>query len=107
MSNSFRESQNLLATLLHQIWTSTQFNYGQFILNQIKRHISSHALKLPICYPRLIYDTLSTQKPDLVTPVELVGPSSSLLSLNYKLFKSHHVLDLVAPTSTSQFDGSS
>lgn len=55
-----------LATRIYQIETRAQFNYGAFVLNQIKHHIRSKALSLPICYPQLIYGILLTKKLDLL-----------------------------------------
>lgn len=54
------------ATLLLQIGTKSPLNYGVFVLNQIKCHIGSQALKLPICYPRQICGILLSQKVDIL-----------------------------------------
>lgn len=43
-----------LTTLIYQIGTKSPFNFGAFVLNQIKHHIGSKALKLPFYYPWLI-----------------------------------------------------
>lgn len=57
--SSHRSSLSIsLAMLIYQIGTKSPFNYGAFILNQIKHHVGSKALKLPICYPCLIFGIL-------------------------------------------------
>lgn len=53
--SSHRSSLSIsLATLIYQIDIKSQFNYGAFVLNQIKRHIGFKAPRLPVYYPGLV-----------------------------------------------------
>lgn len=94
-----------LATLLYQIGTHAQFNYGVFVVNQIKRHIGVDSLKLPpsaIHSWFVVFYCLWNQSTLFTKPV---GPSPTLLSINPKLLQNHHVPDIVVPTLAYRLDG--
>lgn len=86
--SSHRSSLSIaLAILLIQISTKSPFNYGAFVLNQIKRHIGSPAFRLPNQYPRLICGILDILLPHLDAPSrELM--TSSFESIMLQLFSS-------------------
>lgn len=91
----------------HSDCTKSSFNYGAFVLNQIKRHIESQALKLPICYPKLNYGILLSQKIDILLPSEIMSPASSLFNVHPCLLKSYHVPDIKITSSMSHLDAPS
>ena len=42
----------------------------------------------------LIYGILTTQKPDLVTPIDILGPPVAKMRINHKLYEGHHFRDV-------------
>lgn len=83
-----------VATLIYHIRTKSPFNFGVFVLNQIKHHIGSKALKLPICYPWLICEILLSQKLDLLSPSKPTSLSPSLFNIHPCLLQRRHVFDI-------------
>ncbi|XP_038887175.1 uncharacterized protein LOC120077362 [Benincasa hispida] len=84
-----------LASLLYQIDTGAEFNYGVLNFNQIKRHIGSQATKVLSCFHRLICGILLAQKPNLLLNSDVPRPLISTLSFSYRLYQGKHVPDLV------------
>lgn len=84
-----------LASLLYQNGIGSSFNYGVFILNQVTRHIGSQAVKIPLCFPRLICGMILAQHPNIQLLSEVPGFVPPTLSFNYKLYQGKHVPDLM------------
>ncbi|XP_038904458.1 uncharacterized protein LOC120090822 [Benincasa hispida] len=73
---------------------------------------SSHKSSLSIALATLMYQVgtraqFNYDKPDLFTALEVIGPFSSLFSIDPKLLQGHYVLDLNTTTITYHLDGSS
>lgn len=83
------------SSLMYQIGTGSQFNYGAFVLNQVTQHVGSQAVQMPIYFPRLICRILLAQKSDILLSNESPSLVSSPLSSSYKLYQGKHVADLV------------
>ncbi|XP_038887050.1 uncharacterized protein LOC120077220 [Benincasa hispida] len=78
-----------LENLLYQIGTMEKFNYGIFILNQIKRHIASQATKVPFRVSN------GAGKGSPSTYSDIPRPLPPALSFSYILYKVKHVPGLV------------
>jgi hypothetical protein len=92
-----------MAKLIYSIGTQTKINIGTFSFEQTLRHGRSEAIKLQIAFPTLLTGVILDQQPGILTAADVPKKRESPLSLHFKLFKRHHVADLVGayvPTST-------
>ena len=82
------------ATLLFQISMKREFNLGNLAFEHILRHVENLACQKALGYPSLIYEKLTTQKPDLVTATKIVGPPIVEMRISHKLYEGHHLRDV-------------
>ncbi|XP_050902848.1 uncharacterized protein LOC127115311 [Lathyrus oleraceus] len=67
----------------------------KFMLEQIIKHASTNAVKLPIAFPSMIYGIILNQHPGIICSNDLPSRKKLALSVHYKLFEGSHVEDIV------------
>ena len=60
-----------------------KFNLGKLVFEHILEHTENVAYKKVLRYPSLIY---GIQKPNLVTPTDILGPPVIEMHINHKLY---------------------
>ena len=76
------------------VGTRRRFNYGKYIFDQILKHATSTATKMPICFPTLICGIMLNQHPGILLPNNNAKPRKSPLSLHHRLFGGTRVSDI-------------
>jgi hypothetical protein len=88
-----------LGRLIYAIGTRINFDFGRFMFDQIIRHASTNAVKLPIAFPSIMCGITLSQQPGILNTSDIAGRRKPPLSIHYKLFEGSHVNDVVM-TST-------
>ncbi|KAI5387844.1 hypothetical protein KIW84_073801 [Lathyrus oleraceus] len=71
------------------------FDYGRFMFEQIVRHASTNAVKLPIAFTSIICGIILSQQPGILNTSDIPSRRKPPLSIHYKLFEDSHVNDIV------------
>lgn len=88
-----------LGKFIYVVGTKRAFDFGKYIFEQVLKQALSTAVKMPICFPSLIYGIILNQHPGILLPIDSVNKKDSPLSLHYKLFVGSHVPDIVMTSS--------
>ncbi|XP_050875528.1 uncharacterized protein LOC127079151 [Lathyrus oleraceus] len=67
----------------------------KFMFEQIIKHASTNAVKLPIAFPSMICGIILKQHPGILSSNDLPSRRKPALSVHYKLFEGSHVEDIV------------
>jgi hypothetical protein len=65
------------------------------MFDQIIRHASTNAVKLPIAFPSIICGIILSQQPGILNTSDMPSRRKPPLSIHYKLFEGRHVNDVV------------
>ena len=65
----------------------------------VLRHAENVAYQKALGYPSLIYGIITTQKPNLMTLVDILGPLTAELRISHKLY-GHHLQDVPSKKKT-------
>ncbi|KAA0067166.1 envelope-like protein [Cucumis melo var. makuwa] len=85
-----------LAQLIYQIDSSHVVDVGEFVFQQILRHVDTYGINIPICFPRLINDFLLSYHSDLLIDDDVAG-STPRAELSVPDSGLHLSRDLVLP----------
>ncbi|XP_050876846.1 uncharacterized protein LOC127080572 [Lathyrus oleraceus] len=88
-----------LGNFIYDIGTKRAFDFGKYIFEQVLKQAFSTVVKMPICFPSLIYGIILKQYPGILLPIDSVKKRDSPLSIHYKLFAGTHVPDIVMTSS--------
>ncbi|XP_050916711.1 uncharacterized protein LOC127131863 [Lathyrus oleraceus] len=86
---------NTLGRFIFAIGTKVKFDYGRFMFDQIIKHATTNAVKLPIAFPSMICGIILNQHPGILCSNDLPSRRKPTLSVHYKLFEGSHVEDFV------------
>ena len=86
MSTHLATISTALAQLVYQIDSSHVVDVGEFVFQQILRHVDTYGINIPICFPRLINDFLLSYHSDLLIDDDVTGSTPRNISLSYKTF---------------------
>uniref|UniRef100_A0A9I9E165 Putative plant transposon protein domain-containing protein n=1 Tax=Cucumis melo TaxID=3656 RepID=A0A9I9E165_CUCME len=75
-----------LAQLVYLISTGKPVDVGEFIFQQIVRHVDTYGINILICFPQLITGFLLFQHSRLLADDDVAGPTPRTITINYKLF---------------------
>ncbi|XP_050889299.1 uncharacterized protein LOC127094517 [Lathyrus oleraceus] len=75
--------------------TKLKFDYGRYMFDQIIKHETTNAIKLPIVFPSMICGIILNQHPGILCLNDLPSRRKPTLSVHYKLFEGSHVEDIV------------
>ncbi|XP_050914126.1 uncharacterized protein LOC127128797 [Lathyrus oleraceus] len=67
----------------------------KFMFDQIIKHATTNAVKLPITFPSMICEIILNQHPGILCSNDLPSRRKPALSVHYKLFEGSHVEDIV------------
>ncbi|KAK2445198.1 hypothetical protein QL285_016158 [Trifolium repens] len=102
-----------LARFIYSVGTSTVFNYGAHIFDEIVQHAKSWAVRMPIAFPSLICSIILAQHPAILSADDEVSKRESPLDFHPRLFEGKHAADIefagpssVAPSGVSACSGS-
>lgn len=84
-----------LGKSVYVIGTNTNFDFGNYVLEQTLKHAGTCAVKMPIAIPSLICGIILSQHPGILNSVDAARKRESLLSLHYRLFAWTYVPDIV------------
>ena len=54
-------------------------------------HTKNSTYRKALGYPSLILGILKAQKPDIVNPIDSLGPPAVEMRINHKLYEGHHL----------------
>ncbi|XP_050884897.1 uncharacterized protein LOC127088024 [Lathyrus oleraceus] len=94
-TNHISTIANTLGRFIFAVGTKVKFDYGRYMFDQIIKHATTNAVKLPIAFPYMIYGIILNQHPDILCSNDLPSMRKPSLSMHYKLFKGSHVEDIV------------
>ncbi|XP_050916327.1 uncharacterized protein LOC127131449 [Lathyrus oleraceus] len=86
---------NTLGRFIFAVGTKMTFNYSRFMFEQIIKHASTNAVKLPIAFPSMICGITLNQHPGVLSSNDLPSRIKPALLVHYKLFEGHPVEDIV------------
>ena len=78
------------ATFLFQVGMKRKFNLGKLVFKHILGHAENTSYQKALGCPSLIFGILLAQKPNLVTPTDILGSPAIEMRINHKLYKGHH-----------------
>jgi hypothetical protein len=84
-----------LGRIIHAIGTRINYDFGRFMFDQIVRHASTNAVKLPIAFPSIICGIILSQQPGILNTSDMPSRRKPPLSIHYKLFEGSHINDVV------------
>ncbi|XP_050889562.1 uncharacterized protein LOC127094830 [Lathyrus oleraceus] len=94
-TNHISTIANTLGRFVFVVGTKVKFYYGRFMFEQIIKHASTNAVKLPIAFPFMICGIILNQHPGILCSNDLPSRRKPSLSVHYKLFEGSHVEDIV------------
>ncbi|XP_050916536.1 uncharacterized protein LOC127131665 [Lathyrus oleraceus] len=94
-TNHISTIANTLGRFIFAVGTKVKFDYGRFMFEQIIKHASTNAVKLPIAFPSMIYGIILNQHHGILCSNDLPSRRNPALSVHYKLFEGSHVEDIV------------
>jgi len=72
------------------------------MFEQIARHASTNAVKLPIAFPSIICGIILNQQPGILNRSDIPSRRKPPLSIHYKLFEGNHVNDIVMTSARKE-----
>ncbi|XP_050902786.1 uncharacterized protein LOC127115239 [Lathyrus oleraceus] len=94
-TNHISTIANTLGRFIFVVGTKVKFDYGRFMFDQIIKHATTNAVKLPITFPSMICGIILNQHPGIICSNNLPSRRKPALSVHYKLFEGSHVEDIV------------
>jgi hypothetical protein len=101
-TNHISTISNALGRLIFAIGTKLNFDYGRFMFEQIVKHASTNAVKLPIAFPSMICGIILSQQPGILSTSDIPSRRKPPLSVHYKLFVGSHVNDIVITSAVKK-----
>ncbi|XP_050895970.1 uncharacterized protein LOC127102665 [Lathyrus oleraceus] len=98
-TNHISTIANTLRRFIFAVRTKVKFDYGNFMFDQIIKHATTNAIKLPIAFPSMICRIILNQHPGILCSNDLPSRRKPTLSVHYKLFEGSHVEDIVMTSS--------
>ncbi|XP_050898966.1 uncharacterized protein LOC127105802 [Lathyrus oleraceus] len=98
-ANHISTIANTLGRFIFAVGTKVKFDYGRYMFDQIIKHATTDAVKLPIAFPSMIYGIILNQHPGILCSNDLPSRRKPALSMHYKLFEGNHVEDIVMASS--------
>ncbi|XP_050896219.1 uncharacterized protein LOC127102950 [Lathyrus oleraceus] len=86
---------NTLGRFIFVVGTKVKFDYGRYMFDQIIKHTTTNAVKLPIAFPSMICGIILNQHPGILCSNNLPSRRKPALSVHCKLFEGSHVEDIV------------
>ncbi|XP_050909546.1 uncharacterized protein LOC127123367 [Lathyrus oleraceus] len=86
---------NTLGRFIFTVGTKVKFDYGRYMFDQIIKHATTNAVKLPITFSSMIYGIILNQHPGILCSNDLPSTRKPALSVHYKLFEGSHVEDII------------
>ncbi|XP_050877205.1 uncharacterized protein LOC127080965 [Lathyrus oleraceus] len=86
-TNHISTISNALGKFIFVVGTKLKFDYGRFTFEQVVKHASTNALKLPIAFPSRICGIILSQHPGILSTNDLPSRRKPPLSVHYKLFE--------------------
>ncbi|XP_050909457.1 uncharacterized protein LOC127123264 [Lathyrus oleraceus] len=94
-TNHISTIANTLGRFIFVVGTKVKFDYGRFMFEQIIKHATTNAVKLPIAFPSMICGIILNQHPGILCSNDLPSRRKPALFVHYKLFEGIHVEDIV------------
>ncbi|XP_050908660.1 uncharacterized protein LOC127122357 [Lathyrus oleraceus] len=94
-TNHISTIANTLGRFIFAVGTKVKFDYGRYMFDQIIKHATTNAVKLPIAFPSMICGIILNQNPGILCSNDLPSRRKPALSVHYKLFEGSHVEDIV------------
>jgi hypothetical protein len=94
-TNHISTIANTLGRFIFAFGTKMKFDYGRFMFEQIIKHATTNAVKLPIAFPSMICGIILNQHPGILCSNDLPSRRKPALFVHYKLFEGSHVEDIV------------
>ncbi|XP_050909594.1 uncharacterized protein LOC127123419 [Lathyrus oleraceus] len=94
-TNHISTIANTLGRFIFAVGRKVKFDYGRYMFDQIIKHATTNAIKLPISFPSMIYGIILNQHPGILCSNDLPSRSKPTLSVHYKLFEGSHVEDII------------
>ncbi|XP_050896721.1 uncharacterized protein LOC127103510 [Lathyrus oleraceus] len=94
-TNHISTIANTLGRFIFVVGTKMKFDYGRYMFDQIIKHATTNAVKLPIAFPSIICGIILNQHPGILFSNDLPSRRKPSLSMHYKLFEGNHVEDIV------------
>ncbi|XP_050915923.1 uncharacterized protein LOC127131022 [Lathyrus oleraceus] len=85
-TNHISTIANTLGRFIFVVGTKVKFDYGRFVFDQIIKHATTNAVKLPIAFPSMIYGIILNQPPGILCSNDLPSRRKPVLFVHYKLF---------------------
>ncbi|XP_050876941.1 uncharacterized protein LOC127080671 [Lathyrus oleraceus] len=94
-TNHISTIANTLGRFIFVVGSKVKFDYGRYMFNQIIKHATTNAVKLPIAFPFMIGGIILNQHPGILCSNDLPSRRKPALFVHYKLFEGSHVEDIV------------
>ncbi|XP_050916166.1 uncharacterized protein LOC127131280 [Lathyrus oleraceus] len=94
-TNHISTIANTLVRFIFAVGTKVKFDFGRFMFDQIIKHATTNAVKLPIAFPSMICGITLNQHPGILCSNDLPSRRKPTLSVHYKLFEGSLVEDIV------------
>ncbi|XP_050876798.1 uncharacterized protein LOC127080520 [Lathyrus oleraceus] len=94
-TNHISTIANTLGRFIFAVGTKVKFDYGRFMFEQIIKHATTNAVKLPIAFPSMICGIILNQHPGILCSNDLPSRRKPVISVHYKLFEGSHIEDIV------------
>ncbi|XP_050875268.1 uncharacterized protein LOC127078897 [Lathyrus oleraceus] len=94
-TNHISNIANTLRRFIFVVGTKVKFDYGRFMFDQIIKHATTNAVKLPIAFPSMICGIILNQHPGILCSNDLPSRRKPALFVHYKLFEGSHVENIV------------
>ncbi|XP_050908533.1 uncharacterized protein LOC127122198 [Lathyrus oleraceus] len=94
-TNHISTIANTLRRFVFVVGTKVKFDYGRFMFDQIIKHATTNAVKLPIAFPSMICGIILNQHHGILCSNDLPSRRTPTLSMHYKLFEGSNVEDIV------------
>ncbi|XP_050916080.1 uncharacterized protein LOC127131189 [Lathyrus oleraceus] len=98
-TNHISTIANTFGRFIFVVGTKVKFDYGRFMFEQIIKHASTNAVKLPIAFPLMICGIILNQHPGIMCSNDLHSRRKPFLYVHYKLFEGSHIEDIVMTSS--------
>ncbi|XP_050889712.1 uncharacterized protein LOC127095002 [Lathyrus oleraceus] len=98
-TNHISTIANTLGRFIFAVGTKVKSDYGRYMFDQIIKHATTNAVKLPISFPYMICGIILNQHPGILCSNDLPSRRKPSLSVHYKLFEGNHVEDIVMTSS--------
>ncbi|XP_050885278.1 uncharacterized protein LOC127088489 [Lathyrus oleraceus] len=94
-TNHISTIANIFGRFIFVVGTKVKFDYSGYMFDQIIKHATTNAVKLPIAFPSMICGIILNQHPGILCSNDLPSRRKPALSVHYKLFEGSHVEDIV------------